>query len=347
MTDLPTEEDIAQFAPFNDKFVLIERIGEGTFSTVFKAKDIRLGHKNARTVAIKMVTRTTSPMRICEELNFLKLVREEENIIHILYVERFEDQIIIVFPLVEYTDFREFLEVSTLEDIKWYMYNLLLAIKNTHKYNIIHRDLKPSNFLYNKNGKKGVLIDFGLAEHEKSVKTHIDQEEKKKTTSFFRNSLSRNLKPPGFYMDDARPPLKAPRAGTRGFRAPEVLFKVHHQTKKIDIWCAGIIFLILLTKRYPFFAGADDLDASVELATIFGIREMKKAAKYYERTFKTNLDTVPMERISFEQIVGSLNPGFEVGFEAFDLLYMLLDLYAEKRITAECALNHPFFANMQ
>jgi len=29
---------------------------------------------------------------------------------------------------------------------------------------IIHRDIKPGNYLYNKETKKGVIIDFGLAE---------------------------------------------------------------------------------------------------------------------------------------------------------------------------------------
>lgn len=30
----------------------------------------------------------------------------------------------------------------------------------------MHRDIKPANFLYDKNSKSGLLIDFGLSELE-------------------------------------------------------------------------------------------------------------------------------------------------------------------------------------
>lgn len=39
------------------------------------------------------------------------------------------------------------------------------------------------------------------------------------------------------------PPLHAPRAGTRGFRAPEILWKDSHQT-------TGFFFLIFLISHY-------------------------------------------------------------------------------------------------
>ncbi|XP_076316158.1 cell division cycle 7-related protein kinase-like [Tachypleus tridentatus] len=45
----------------------------------------------------------------------------------------------------------------------------------------------------------------------------------------------------------------APRAGTPGFRAPEVLLKYKAQTTAIDVWSAGVIFLSLLSGSYLFF----------------------------------------------------------------------------------------------
>lgn len=36
--------------------------------------------------------------------------------------------------------------------------------------------------------------------------------------------------PKGYIKNDQRPSIRVNRAGTRGFRAPEVLFKVHRQT---------------------------------------------------------------------------------------------------------------------
>ena len=57
----------------------------------------------------------------------------------------------------------------------------------------------------------------------------------------------------------------APRAGTPGFRAPEVLLKHLCQTSAIDIWSVGVIFASLLTKKYPFFRNTDDLTSLAEI----------------------------------------------------------------------------------
>ena len=78
-----------------------------------------------------------------------------------------------------------------------------------------------------------------------------------------------------------RPAFKASRAGTRGFRAPEVLFKFPDQTPSIDIWSIGIIFLTILTRQYPFFNSPDDLEAFLEIISLFGTKKISEAAKIY------------------------------------------------------------------
>lgn len=71
----------------------------------------------------------------------------------------------------------------------------------------------------------------------------------------------------------------APRAGTPGFRAPEVLTKCPNQGTAIDVWSAGVILLSLLSGRYPFFKASDDLIALSQIMTIRGSRETIQAAK--------------------------------------------------------------------
>ncbi|XP_004473092.1 cell division cycle 7-related protein kinase isoform X2 [Dasypus novemcinctus] len=76
----------------------------------------------------------------------------------------------------------------------------------------------------------------------------------------------------------------APRAGTPGFRAPEVLTKCPNQTTAIDMWSAGVIFLSLLSGRYPFYKATDDLTALAQIMTIRGSRETIQAAKTFGKS---------------------------------------------------------------
>ena len=47
----------------------------------------------------------------------------------------------------------------------------------------------------------------------------------------------------------------------------------------VDIWSAGVIFLSLLSGRYPFFRANDDMTALAQIICTFGTDAMKKAAE--------------------------------------------------------------------
>ncbi|XP_004699322.1 cell division cycle 7-related protein kinase [Echinops telfairi] len=195
----------------------------------------------------------------------------------------------------------------------------------------------------------------------------------------------------------------APRAGTPGFRAPEVLTKCPNQTTAIDMWSAGVIFLSLLSGRYPFYKASDDLTALAQIMTIRGSRETIQAAKTFGKSIlcskevpaqdlrklcerlrgvdskmpeaandkqrpctadpalseKTDHPAAPQHAGSSLHREGSngcdsrlledttnLKGWDEVPDEAYDLLDKLLDLNPASRITAEGALLHPFFKDM-
>ncbi|XP_063154317.1 cell division cycle 7-related protein kinase isoform X2 [Candoia aspera] len=121
---------------------------------------------------------------------------------------------------------------------------------------------------------------------------------KKKTTSVVNNGLGKKAASStpakltcDCYAKDSvcniclsRRQQVAPRAGTPGFRAPEVLTKCPNQTTAIDIWSAGIIFLSLLSGRYPFYKASDDLTALAQIMTIRGSRETIQAAKTFGKS---------------------------------------------------------------
>jgi cell division control protein 7 len=149
---------------------------------------------------------------------------------------------------------------------------------------------------------------------------------------------------PGYFQNDPRHGMKASRAGTRGFRAPEVLFKHPHQTCALDMWSAGVILLTMLTRRYPFFQSSDDFDAILEVASIFGNKGMGQAARLYGRKWHCTVPSVPEEHVGWRELCERLNPAFlsQVPEECFALLAGCLNLDSEQRLTARQAMAHPF-----
>ncbi|KOB53711.1 Lethal (1), partial [Operophtera brumata] len=49
-------------------------------------------------------------------------------------------------------------------EVRRYMRALLTALRHVHSFGVIHRDVKPSNFLYDRENRRYLLVDFGLAQ---------------------------------------------------------------------------------------------------------------------------------------------------------------------------------------
>ena len=99
------------------------------------------------------------------------------------------------------------------------MFGLLSGMKQMHSQRIMHRDLKPENIMLRSNGSMSpVIVDLGLA-------TFSDIEK----YLFFR-------------------------CGTPGYVAPEIieLNESKHIEPECDIFSAGVIFHILLTRKALF-----------------------------------------------------------------------------------------------
>ncbi|KAJ5299347.1 hypothetical protein N7476_010904 [Penicillium atrosanguineum] len=356
------------FPGISDRFRLVNRIGEGTFSTVYKAEDLLYDHhhndwdifgeaqqqetwasppskrrrvdgepgrcKQARFVALKKIYVTSSPIRIQNELELLHDLRGCRSVCPLITAFRFQDQVVAVLPYFPHTDFRIQYRTFMVADMRHYLRSLLVALHSVHEHEILHRDIKPTNFLYNPDLKEGVLVDFGLAE------PHIVQLLFKEPPIW--RTISRLPK------NDSRPSRRANRAGTRGFRAPEVLFKCTSQTTKIDMWSVGVILLTLLGRRFPFFNSADDIDAMIEMSSIFGTRRMKTAAAMHGQIFETNIPTIGEKGYSWEKLVkwsSCVEDLTESEQQATRLLSGLMELDPSKRLSAEEALQHEFFTN--
>lgn len=297
---------------------LIDKIGEGTFSTVYKAEamggTVKLGSqiwkspplkkinnsikqaskKKNPIVALKQIYVTSSPNRIYNELNLLYILTGNSHVAPLLDVLRYQDQVVAILPYYQHSDFRDFYRDLPIKGIKKYLWELFQGLDFVHSKGIIHRDLKPTNFLYDPFKGKGVLVDFGLAEKVSIPLTSKNSSNVCPCSSrdkiVINRSHNKRLNVKAAYpKQDQRPPRRANRAGTRGFRAPEVLFKCTNQDTKLDIWSAGIIGLSLLARKFPLFNSPDDIDALLELTLIFGIDKLTKCAELHGCGFEVNL----------------------------------------------------------
>jgi len=82
------------------------------------------------------------------------------------------------------------------------------------------------------------------------------------------------------------------RIGTRGFLAPEIIFNSKIQTKAVDVWAAGVIFLSFLTKRMPVFnmnkfckIKDESLKEIIPLVIVYGRKRITEVA----HKFKCNI----------------------------------------------------------
>jgi cell division control protein 7 len=309
-----------------------------------------------RYVAIKKIYVTSSPTRILNELELLNKLKGCNSVCPLITAFRSTDQVVAVLPYFRHTDFRDYFRQMTVSDMQIYFRSLFTALAEVHALGILHRDIKPTNFLYEPNKRRGVLVDFGLAEYEfTDSKPCLCSESAAERRHRVQTSMAAAVGPAtGYPRNDSRPSRRANRAGTRGFRAPEVLFKCTEQTTKIDIWSAGVILLTILSKRFPFFNSADDVEAMIEIATIFGTRRMKACAYLHGTFFETSIPTVGQAGFSLEKIImwstcrnGGGDSGAEVPLTtdeklAVNFLDRCFELDPSKRISAEEALQHPF-----
>ncbi|KAF2724189.1 cell cycle protein kinase-like protein [Polychaeton citri CBS 116435] len=381
----------SSFRNISKRYRFINRIGEGTFSTVYKAEDILYDHydnswdldsqeadsldrpsrhsRKPRFVAIKKIYVTSSPLRILNELELLHDLRDSTNVCPLITAFRDQDQVIAILPFFQHKDFREYYREFSVSEMRAYFHALFTALKHVHEKRIIHRDIKPTNFLYSPAQKRGVLVDFGLAEREDTdyhacncELSAADRQYKfansvHNTTQVAASRNGQNSNRPSYPTNDQRSSRRANRAGTRGFRAPEVLLKCTAQTVLIDIWSCGVILLTFLSKRFPFFHSADDIDAYIELCTIFGKKKMKECALLHGQVMQSNIPTIHESGYPWEKILlwctgrnkdkqgNSKDDGLTPDeLDAVAFMRGCLELDPNKRFTAEDCLRHPFLA---
>ncbi|XP_056636550.1 serine/threonine-protein kinase PITSLRE [Diorhabda sublineata] len=290
-----------------EEFQCLNRIEEGTYGVVYRARDKR----TEDIVALKRLKMEKEkegfPITSLREINTL-LKGQHANIVTVreIVVGSNMDKIFIVMDYVEH-DLKSLMETMRHKkqhfmpgEIKCLLKQLLLAVGHLHDNWILHRDLKTSNLLLS---HKGILKvgDFGLAREYGS-------------------------------------PLKpyTPIVVTMWYRAPELLLCTKEYSTPIDLWSVGCIFAELLLMN-AVFPGKSEVD---QLNRIF-----KDLGTPNEKIWPGFNQLPAVKKMKFNEYpVSNLRAKFNTLSEVgLGLLVKFLTYDPNQRITAEEGLKHAYF----
>ena len=230
----------------DDRYKIIESLGEGGMAIVYKAHDLI----NDRDVALKMLKQETA----ANKENLSRFDREaraaaslnHQNIVKVVNVGTYNGLPYMVNEFVNGQNLRQVLDVrgkfSFMEacDI---MYQLCSAVLYAHNHGVIHRDIKPQNVFLTTDGTIK-LGDFGIATFQNG--SHVTRSEM--------------------------------IIGSVHYIAPEVA-DGNPASVRSDIYSMGITFFELITGRVPF-----DSDSLVKVAVMQIKNKFPSVKKFNPKT---------------------------------------------------------------
>ncbi|GFY91535.1 protein kinase superfamily protein [Actinidia rufa] len=294
-----------------DVFERLNKIDEGTYGVVYRAKD----RKTGEIVALKKVKmekeREGFPLTSLREINIL-LSFHHPSIVDVKEVVMGSslDSIFMVMEYMEH-DLKGLMETMkqpySQSEVKCLMLQLLEGVKYLHDNWVLHRDLKTSNLLLNNRGELKIC-DFGLARQYGSP-----------------------LKPYTHLVV------------TLWYRAPELLLGAKQYSTAIDMWSLGCIMAELLSKA-PLFNGKTEFDQLDKIFRILGTPNETIWPGFSKLPgVKVNFVKHQYNLLRRKFPATSFTGSPVLSDAGFDLLNKLLTYDPEKRITAEDALNHEWF----
>jgi len=218
-----------------DRYEKIEKLGEGTYGVVYKAKD----RVNGDILALKK-TRLEGedegvPSTAIREISLLKEL-PHPNIVSLKDVIHKDQKLWLIFEFLD-QDLKKYMDCVGHDLhpmlVKSYARQMLEGLAFCHSHRVLHRDLKPQNLLIDRKGKIK-LADFGLA---RAFAPPI-------------NTLTHEIV-------------------TLWYRAPEVLLGCTRYSCGVDIWSIGCIIAEMVT-RSPLLPGDSEIDQIFRIFRLLG-----------------------------------------------------------------------------
>ncbi|EFJ15022.1 hypothetical protein SELMODRAFT_139306 [Selaginella moellendorffii] len=286
-----------------EQYEKVEKIGEGTYGVVYKARD-RITNE---TIALKKIRLDQEdegvPSTAIREISLLKEM-QHGNIVRLQDVVHCEKKLYLVFEYLD-LDLKKHMDNSpdfakSPRMIKTFLYQMIRGLAYCHSHRVLHRDLKPQNLLIDRRTNALKLADFGLARaFGIPVRTFTHE------------------------------------VVTLWYRAPEILLGSRHYSTPVDMWSVGCIFAEMINQR-PLFPGDSEID---ELFKIFRILGTPNEETWPGVTSLPDFKSAFPKWLPKD--LATLVPGLE--HAGVDLLSKMLCLDPSSRITARAALEHDYF----
>ncbi|CAK4033108.1 Serine threonine- kinase bur1 [Lecanosticta acicola] len=326
MTD-PTQRRFRGSAKISEYEIMKEKLGEGTFGVVSKAKSKRTGAIVALKKILMHNEKEGFPITALREVKLLKML-SHPNILRLeeMAVERqqVDDKgksgkkratLYMVTPYMDH-DLSGMLTNPDIRftdaQVKCYMLQLLEGLRYLHDSHILHRDMKAANILIS---NRGILqiADFGLARNYDGI-----------------------VPQPGKGNGEAVRDYTS-LVVTRWYRPPELLLTLKRYTPAIDMWGVGCVFGEMFENK-PILEGRSDVEQCVRIFNLLGNPTEQNMPGW------SSLPGCEGHK-DWERSSGDIDQRFgkRMGPEGLDLLKRLLCLDWRRRINAIDALQHPYF----
>lgn len=255
--------------PRLEHYVMTEKLGQGTYATVYKA--FKKGNTRD-VVAIKCIQKSslskTTTENLLTEIELLKKLDHE----HIVKLKDFEWNDEYIFLIMEYCsggDLSRFIRsrrVLPEETARRFLRQLALALHFLHANEIAHMDLKPQNLLLSARQNPVLkLADFGFAQY-----LHSEEQ-----TQTMRGS-----------------PL---------YMAPEMICSAKYDSS-VDLWSVGVILYEALFGMAPFASGSfAELEIKIRSTDPITLPPGSKVSPDCQDILLSLLQRDPLARISFEE----------------------------------------------
>ncbi|CAF1731798.1 unnamed protein product [Brassica napus] len=286
-------------------FEKLEKIGQGTYSSVYKARDLinnkivalkRVRFDLSDLESVKFMAREIIVMRRLDHPNVLKLEG--------LITASVSSSLYLVF---EYMD-HDLVGLASIPGIKFsepqvvkcYMKQLLSGLHHCHSRGVLHRDIKGSNLLIDSNGVLKIA-DFGLAT---------------------------------FFDPENRIPLTS-RVVTLWYRPPELLLGACHYGVGVDLWSTGCILGELYSGK-PILPGKTEVEQLHKIFKLCG-----SPTEDYWRKLKLPLSAAFRPALPYGRRVADMFKNLPTN--VLSLLEALLSIDPDRRGSAVRALESEYF----